>query len=77
MSIIDSIKRCFGEGKIRFEGILEDGTKFTAKMDYIGDINTLNEKEVIEDLKRKAFVEYGWRIKEAKIVGYYWLKWKE
>lgn len=71
MGILDNIKRCFGEGKIRFEGTLENGRKFIAKQDYIGDINTIEPEELIEQIKRRVFVEWGYHVKEIKITGYY------
>lgn len=71
MSIFDSIKKCFGEGKIRLEGTLEGGRKFTVKQSYIGAINTLNPSELKDEMKRRIFVEWGYIVRDIKIVGYY------
>ena len=53
--------------KIRFEGITEDGRRFSGKtkLEYFN----LNEKEINELLKKYIFVERGIRIKEIKIIG--------
>lgn len=65
------LKRLFGEGVIRFEGVTADGTKFTAKVGYEGSLDTLDKHEMEEYVKNRVFVETGKQIKTVKIVGMY------
>ena len=53
------IKKQFGEGRILIEGALVDGTTFTAKIPYIGDINTLDEGELFDKLRRDIRVNHN------------------
>ena len=71
MSIFDSIKRLFGEGVIRIEGTLTDGTSFVAKQPYIGDRSEMTDKEIILDVANRIYVESGRIVLNAKIVGEY------
>jgi len=70
--MFDWIKRQFGEGKVRVEGKLVDGSRFTAKVAYIGDISTLNENELFANLQRQVLVENGEQVDmtSLKIIGY-------
>ena len=70
--MFDWIKRQFGEGKVRVEGKLVDGSAFTAKISYIGDISTLNKNELFANLQRKVLVERGEDVdmNSLKIIGY-------
>lgn len=40
--MLTSIKKLFGEGKIRLEGKLECGRGFSIQVPYVGDIKYLN-----------------------------------
>lgn len=63
------LTRLFGDyGKVRFEGVCEDGTSFTGKT-VIESFNN-NTEELEEKLKEMMFIEYGKPIKTLKIVGY-------
>ncbi len=68
--MFDAIKRLFGEGKIRFEADYEGGT-VTIKVPYIGDINTLDEAEMIGLIKRRIFVEHGVHVFNVRMTGHY------
>lgn len=70
--MFDWLKRQFGEGKIRVEGKLIDGSGFIAKVPYIGDLSTLDKNELFETLRRTMLVEHGERVDmtSLKIIGY-------
>jgi len=69
--MFDWLKKLFGEGVIRLEGTLDDGTEVTAKMPYIGSIDTMVEEDVIETSKNQIYVKYGKRVRELRITGWY------
>ena len=46
--MIDRIKRLFGEGKIRLEGLTTDNRSFVVKLAYTGDLNTMNKEEIMD-----------------------------
>ncbi len=68
--MFDWLKRCFGEGKIRVEGTLVDGTGFTAKLPYIGDISTMDEREILAKVRQEIRVEWGKTVATCRVVGY-------
>lgn len=68
--MFDWLKRCFGEGNIRVEGTLTDGTVWRAKCPYIGDINTLDEAELFDKLRRDILVNHGKRVKTCQVIGW-------
>jgi hypothetical protein len=68
--MFDWLKRCFGEGKIRVEGTLTDGTGFTAKISYIGDIDTVDKSELLDHVRRSVLVEHGERVATCRVVGF-------
>lgn len=53
------LKKQFGEGKILVEGALVDGTTFTVKIPYIGAIDTLDEDELFDKVRRDLKVNHG------------------
>jgi hypothetical protein len=61
----------FGEGKIRVEITFDDGSHASAKVPYIGDINTLDVVELKNHVKRLCLVEYGRRATGVNIIGWY------
>lgn len=67
--MFDWIKKLYGEGKIRVECVLSGGRKCTVKMPYVGDIDTMDEIEVIQTAKDYVKVEHGLIVVSAKIVG--------
>lgn len=68
--MFDWLKRCFGEGKIRVEGTLTDGTAFAAKCPYIGDIETLDEEELLYNVRRDVLVNHGKHVASCRVVGW-------
>jgi len=68
--MFDSIRRLFGEGTVRVEGLVPGQGKFVAKIPYTGDVNTLDENELFDIVKRKVLVEYGVRVVDLKIIGW-------
>jgi hypothetical protein len=68
--MFDWLTRMFGEGKIRVEGTLTDGTTFAAKCPYIGDINTLDERELFAKLRADMLVNHGKRVASCRVVGF-------
>ena len=70
--MFDWFKKMCGEGKIRVEGELVDGSTFTAKIPYIGDISTLNKNELFLNIRQTMLVEHGKVVdmKSLKIIGY-------
>ena len=61
------LSKLFGYcGKVRFEGMTLDGKEFSGSV----EIETFNmdNKAVEEKLKNICFVEYGWKVKELRIV---------
>lgn len=69
--MFDFIKRLFGEGKIRARIKCDDGSTGTATVPYIGDIDTLDEEELGETIRRQVFVNYGKRVTSVTILGWY------
>lgn len=69
--MLNFIKKWSGEGKIRADVICDDGTIGTVKVDYMGDINTLDEKEFTQRVKRVCYVEHGKRVTNVAITGYF------
>jgi len=69
--MFDSIKRWFGEGKIRTEVTMDDGSTGTVKVPYIGDISTLDVLELKTTIKRRLLVEHGKKVVDVKIIGWY------
>jgi hypothetical protein len=69
--MFDFIKRMFGEGRIRFELTDENGKEWIGKAPYIGDINTMVESELKEEIARQWYVEHGTRIRDFKVLGWY------
>ena len=69
--MFDFIKKLFGEGKIRVEITFDDGAYASAKVPYIGDINTLDVAELKNHVKRLCLVEYGRRATNVNIIGWY------
>jgi hypothetical protein len=69
--MFDFIKRMFGEGKIRAEIICADGTEGIVKMDYIGDLSTLDLDEFAAKVKQQVFVKYGRQVVKVNILGAY------
>lgn len=69
--MFDWCRKLFGEGKIRISGELIDGSPFTAKVKYIGDINTLDEDELFSNLRRDVLVNHGKhvRLSSLRVVG--------
>jgi len=63
------IKKMFGEGKIRADIVLVDGTKGTVKVSYKGDLSNIDHDEFARYVKNTAFVESGKVVKSVKIVG--------
>jgi hypothetical protein len=63
------LKECFGKGKIRIEGVLEDGRYFHCKVPYIGDPDTLDKDELFKIVQDEVLVEYGHRATSLKFVG--------
>ena len=61
------LARLFGcQGTVRFEGVTDDGVKFSGKtkIECIG----FDNKELEAELKKILFVETGRRIKELHII---------
>ena len=69
--MFDWLKRCCGEGKIRVEITMDDGSTGIAKVPYIGDITTMDTEEVKTLVTNIAFVEYGKIVTNVKILGHY------
>lgn len=69
--MFDWIKRLFGEGKIRARIACSDGSTGTVTVPYIGDIDTLDEEELGETIRRQVFVDYGKRVTSVAILGWY------
>lgn len=69
--MFDWIKKLFGEGKIRVEFTDESGKEFIGKVPYIGDITTIEEEELKEEISNQWLVKTGARIVDFKIVGWY------
>lgn len=67
--MIDWIKSLFGKGKFRFEGVTTTGRRFTLKLDYVGDPNTVNEEELYRMVKNRVFVETGHRVQSVQLMG--------
>ena len=69
--MLDWIKNLFGAGKIRIEGVTEDGRNFNFKMEYTGSAGTVTEKEVLDQAVSFLLVEHGVRVDRLRIVGVY------
>jgi len=69
--MFDSIRRWFGEGKIRAEVTFDDLSFTAIKVPYIGDINTLDVSEFREEIRRQMLVNYGKRVTSVNIIGWY------
>jgi hypothetical protein len=69
-TMLDFIKRMFGEGEIRARIACDDGSTGTAKVPYIGDIETMNEAELSETIRQQVFVKYGKRVTSVNIIGW-------
>jgi hypothetical protein len=63
--MFDFIKRLFGEGRVRLEGVTSDGRTFNGKLSYIG---ALHEKDIINHFAEMCMVEKGIKIIRARIV---------
>jgi hypothetical protein len=70
MSIIDSIKSLFGEGKIRFLVDYKDGSAQYVKVKYVGSLATLDD-ESRADITNRIEVESGKRVRKITMVGAY------
>ncbi len=68
--MFDSIKRLFGEGKIRAEVTFNDGSFTAVKVPYMGDIDTLDAAEFRENIRRQMLVDYGMRVASVNIIGW-------
>lgn len=64
MGILTVIKSLFGKGKLKFSIKLADGREGTAKLDYVGDISTLD----LEKCKRKIEFEASSRVVEIELI---------
>lgn len=62
-------KRLFGEGKIRVKFTTDEGRNGALIIDYIGDLETLNESVVFKKCRETLLVEYGLHLKSFKIIG--------
>lgn len=67
--MFDWFKSLFGKGKVRVEFTTHEGQKGSFKIDYIGDLNTLNEDELRENCRRHLMVEHRQNLKTFRIVG--------
>lgn len=72
-SIFDWITKQFGEGKIRVEGecTQRDGTLtgFACKVDYVGSLGTVSEKDILSECVNSLRVEQGATVTKLRIVG--------
>ena len=68
---MDWLKRMFGEGKIRMEVTLADGTKGVLKMSYIGSLATADADEIKEEATNRLYVEKGLTVRSIRILGAY------
>lgn len=68
---LDGIKALFGEGKLRFDVELADGSRGSVKMSYIGDLSTLDMAECKAEVKRRLLVETGKVARTITFVGAY------
>ena len=71
--MLDSIKKLFGEGKIRMEMEFADGTTGIGKLAYIGslDMDTLDEQELKLEMANRMLVEHGLTLTKLRILGAY------
>jgi len=69
--MFDWIKKLYGEGKIRANVVLSDGTTAVVKVPYIGDLSTLDAAEFEQDIIQKIWVEHGRHATSVTITGYY------
>ena len=60
--MFDVIKRMFGEGKIRFRGVITDGISFTGSIPYIGDIGAESRGSIERMIKKTMYVDKGVRV---------------
>ena len=66
--MFDWIKRLFGEGYIYATFECTDGSKGRSRVPYIGDINTLDRNEIIQNIKREVFFKSGKTVKTVTII---------
>lgn len=69
--MFDWFKKLYGEGKIRADVTLSDGTTAVVRVPYIGDLSTLDRDEFEQDIIRKIWVEHGRRATSVTITGFY------
>lgn len=63
--MFDIIKKLYGEGHIYADIVCEDGSTGRTKSPYIGDPETLNRQEFIQQIKKEIWFKYGKEVSEV------------
>ena len=61
--------KLFGQsGKVRYEGMTIDNVPFKGTMEI--EIFNISNKELVEQMKNKIYVETGYKVKKLDITGF-------
>lgn len=65
--MFDWFKRLFGEGYIHFTGKTVDGKSMKGKIEYTGDVSTLDTNELEDTIRVQCWQKYGERVSTIEI----------